>query len=187
LSLLKKIHERIIPIQTPGTAALFQPNESIRHEYVNFSGAFRIGIIAYYDGPDSQEIIDQYKEQLEKLGYECDVLFFIDKKEREPGFYLQAFNWDDLDKKTFLPHSPRTDRFIVKRFDLLFNLYLTNCPQLQFISYMSYARCRVGPYLEHLKHCTDVLIPVNDAESTDSLIQKLNNTLNLQPYERKAI
>ena len=187
MSLLKKIQERIIPIQTTNATPLFQPNDKIKHEFVNFSGTYRIGIICYFNDYTSQEIINNYKKQLEKLGYDCEVLIFIDKKEREHNVYLQSFSWDDLDKKTMLPHSPRTDRFIVKRYDLLLNLYLNNCPQLLFISYMSYARCRVGAYLEHFKHCSDVLIPADANETIEGLILKINNTLNIKPYERKQI
>jgi hypothetical protein len=184
---LKKIQERIIPIQTSNATPLFQPNHTIKHEFVNFSNAYRIGIICYLSDYSAQETISNYKKQLEKLGYECDVLLFIDKKEKEHNIYLQSFNWDDLDKKTMLPHSPRTDRFIVKRFDILLNLYLHNCPQLLFISYMSYARCRVGAYLHYFKHCSDVLIPIDKEETIDGLIIKINNTLHIKPYERKQI
>jgi len=187
LSFFKKIQERIIPIQTSSNTSLFQPNENIKHEFVNFSNAYRIGIICYFSDYSSQEIISNYQKQLEKLGYDCEVLIFIDKKEREHNVYLQSFSWDDLDKKSSLPYSPRTDRFIVKRYDILLNLYLNNCPQLQFISYMSYARCRVGAYIEHFKHCSDVLIPMDNEVSIEGLIQRINTTLNIKPYERKKI
>ncbi len=187
MSFFKKIQERIIPIQSSNATPLFQPNDKIKHEFVNFSGTYRIGIICYFTDYASQEVISNYKKQLEKLGYECEVLMFIDKKEKEHSAYLQSFSWEDMDKKAMLPHSPRTDRFIVKRYDLLLNLYLNNCPPLLFISYMSYARCRVGAYLEHFKHCTDVLIPIDHEETIEGLIIKINNILILKPYERKQI
>lgn len=187
MSFFKKIQERIIPIQTSNATPLFQPNENIKHEFVNFSGTYRIGILCYFSDYSSQEIINEYKKKLEKLGYECEVLIFIDKKEKEHNIYLQSFSHDDLDKRTMLPHSPRTDRFIVKRYDLLFNLYMNDCPQLNFISYMSYARCRVSPFLEYAKHCSDLLIPIGTPETIEGLIEKINTTLNIKPYERKQI
>ncbi len=187
MSFFKKIQERIIPIQTSTAAPLLQPNEEIRHEFVNFSGAYRIGITCYFSDLAAQDTINEYKKKLEKLGYECDVLVFIDKKEKDHNVVLQSFNWEDLDKKTMLPHSPRTDRFIVKKYDLLLNLFTNNCAPLLYLSYMSYARCRVGPFLEHFKHCTDVLIPIEKEESIEGLINKINNTLNIKPYERKQI
>ena len=108
MSFFKKIQERIIPIQTSNATPLFQPNENIKHEFVNFSGTYRIGILCYFSDYSSQEIINEYKKKLEKLGYECEVLIFIDKKEKEHNIYLQSFSHDDLDKRTMLPHSPRT-------------------------------------------------------------------------------
>jgi hypothetical protein len=187
LSLFKKIQEHIIPIQTSNATPLFQPNQQIKHEFVKFSNAYRIGIICYLTDYESQQIIEDYRKQLEKLGYDCEVLIYIDKPEKMHHIYLQSFGSDDLDKKTLLPHSPRTDRFIVKRYDILLNLYLNNCPQLLFMSYMSYAKCRVAPYLEHFKHCSDVLIPVDHLETIESFIIKINKTLQIQPHERKQI
>ena len=187
MSFFKKIQERIIPIQSSNAAPLFQPNETIKHEFVNFSGAYRIGILCYLSDYDSQETISNYKKHLEKLGYECDVLLFIDNKEKERNIYLQSFNKDDLDRKNLLPHSPRTDRFIIKRYDLLFNLYLHNCPQLLYLSHMSYARCRVGAFRDYFRHCSDLLLPVNEEETIEGLIVKINDTLNITPYERKQI
>jgi hypothetical protein len=187
VSFLKKIQERIIPIQTAASVPLIQVDESIKHEFVNFSNTSRIGIICYFSDPELQDIISEYKKKLEKLGYECEVLIFIDQKEKQHNIYLQSFSWEDLDRRSMMPYSPRTDRFIKKRYDLLLNLYLHPCPQLLFISNVSHARCRVGAYLDHFKPCTDLLIPVDQQESISGLISKINNTLNLQAHERKQI
>lgn len=188
MSLFKKIQEKLIPTQQVVNATpIFTPKENIKHEFIDFSSAYRIGILCYFTDYDSQELINKYKNDLEKLGYECEVLLFIDKKERENNIYLQSFSWDDLDKRTMLPNSPRTDRFIVKRFDLLFNLYLHNCLQLQAVSHLSNAKCRVGPYLDHIKDCSDLLIPVEEEKSLTYLIKQINFLLKLKPYERKQI
>jgi len=187
LSFFKKIQERIIPIKTSESTPLLQPNEKTIHEYVDFSGAYRIGIIANYSQPEIQEQVETYKKKLEGLGYECEVLLYIDKKEGDHNVYLPSFNAGELDRKFQLPHGPRTDRFALKKFDLLFNLYLNPCPQLQFISHVSEARCRVAPFLEFCKSCADVLIPVTETENLEGLIQKINSTLSIKPYERKSV
>jgi len=187
VSFFKKLQERIIPIKRSSVVSVLKPDEKIKHEFVNFQTGFRIGIIAYFSNYAFQETISNYKKHLEKLGFDCEVLLYSDKGEPDHTIYLPSFNWVDLDKKTMLPHSPRTDRFIVKRYDILLNLYLNDCPQLLFISYMSYARCRVGPYLEHFKHCSDVLVPLRTGETVEDMIIKINNILNLKPYERKQI
>lgn len=188
MSFFKKLQERIIPVNTTDTGTVLRtPPPDIRREFIHFPTAYRIGILAYYTNNDDQEIINNYKKQIEKLGYECEVLMFVDKKEKDHNVYLQYFNWDDLDKKYMLPYSPRTDRFIVKRYDLLLNLYHKPYPPLMFISNMSYAKCRVGPYIESIKECLDILIPHEPGDNLPQLIEKINTTLKLQQYERKAI
>lgn len=187
MSFFKKIQERIIPIQPIHPVHSMKPATHIKHEFVDFSSAYRIGITCYFQDIASQEIINTYKSSLEKLGYECDVLLFVDKKERDNTVYLQSFNWDDLDKKTMLPHSPRTDRFIVKRYDLLLNLFLHDCPPLLYLSYMSHARCRVSLFTDYFKECTDLLIPNEEGMNVETLIQRMNKTLKIKPYERKQI
>lgn len=149
--------------------------------------AYRIGITSYCTEPAQQEIINDYKKQLEKLGYECEVLLFVDKKEQDNQFYLQSFCRLDLERRSQMPNSPRTDRFIHKRYDILLNLFLNNCPQLLFVSQMSSARCRVSPFLDHFKPCSDLLIPVEASTGIEQLMKLINTTLKLKPHERKPI
>lgn len=187
MSFLKKLQERIIPIKTSDSVTLLQPNEKAVHEYVPFANAYRIGILSYYQGPETLEIIVAYKKKLEALGYECEVLMYIDKKEGDASVYLPNFNASELERKSHLPYGLRTDRFATKKFDILMNLYINNCPQLLFLSWVSEARCRVAPLLEHCKHCSDLLIPIKPEEGLEGLIQQINTTLQIKPYERKPI
>lgn len=188
MSFFKKLKEVIAPQPTTmNVTPLFTPSDKIKHEFVNFAGTYRIGILAEYSAPESQEVVNTYKKHLEKLGYDCEVLLFVDNPEKENTIYLQKFTPDDLDSRTGLPHSPRTDRFIVKRYDLLLNIYLSECQPLQYVSHMSYARCRVAPYLDSFTKCADLLIPMDSLLQLETLISNINNTLNLQPYERQKL
>ncbi|MBL7765376.1 MAG: hypothetical protein JNJ58_04750 [Chitinophagaceae bacterium] len=161
--------------------------DKIRHEFVDFSTTYRIGILCYFTDFDAQDVIGNYKKKLEQFGYECDVLMYVDNKVIDPKIFLQTFSWEDLEKKTQIPHSPRTDRFIVKKYDLLFNLFFEDCPQLIHLANQSQARCRVGPFNEAVKGCSDILIPITDGNNLESLIIYINKTLNFKPYERKQI
>lgn len=188
MSFFKKIQEKIIPVSTTESELIIStPPPNIKHEFVNFSGAYRIGILAYYDNNSTLETINNYKKELEKLGYECEVLLFVDKREKDNNVFLQYYNWDDLDKKYMLPYSPRTDRFLMKRFDLLFNLYFKPYPSLLHISKMSHAKCRVGPYIDALKPGMDLLIPYETGNNLEKLIEEINKILIIQKYERKNI
>lgn len=186
MSLFKKLQERILPTPAIVAAPIFTAPNEVKHEFRNFSMSYRIGILCYFTDYDSQEVISNYKKELERLGYECDVLLFIDKKERENNIYLQSFSWDDLDKN-MMPNSPRTDRFMVKRYDLLFNLFIQPSPQLIYVATCSHAKCRVGLLHDELKSCSDLLLPFEQEPSVELMIKKINELLKLRPYERKQI
>lgn len=188
MSFFKRIQEKIIPVSTTESVAITStPPPNIKHEFVNFPTAYRIGILGYYTDNASQEIINNYKKQIEKLGYECEVLLFVDKKEKDNNVFLQYFNWEDLDKRQMLPYSPRTDRVIVKRYDLLLNLYFQPYPALLHISKMSYAKCRVGPFIESMKDSFDLLIPTDKGNNIEAMIEQINEILILKKYERKDV
>ena len=187
MSLFKKIQEKIIPVSTKEAAVILSSPPNINREFVNFKSAYRIGILSNYSDPTSQEIISNYKKQIESLGFECEVLLFVDKKEKDHNVFLQYYNWEDLDRKYMLPYSPKTDRFIFKKYDLLLNLYLQPIPSLLHISKMSHAKCRVGPYIDSMKDSFDLLIPKNDVEDIEQLIKNINEILILNKYERKEV
>lgn len=160
--------------------------KTVKHEFIDFSKAYRIGILCQYsDTTDVQKSILAYKRELEKLGFECEVLLFLKQKEKEPKVYLPSFSLNDLNKE-MMPDSPRTDRFMVRRFDLLFNLYFEPCEQLLHISKHSNAKCRVSPYFDFITSCSDVLIP-SENHNIDTLIKNINSTLKIQPYVRPDI
>lgn len=187
MSFFKNIQKLILPKPADNMANQSAQEDEIPREFKNFANTYRIGILCYYTDYEMQEEIANYKKRLEQLGYECDVLLFIDKKDKESNIYLQYFDWNDLDKKTNMPHSPKTDRIIVKKYDMLFNLYFNNSPQLMYISQMSQAKCRVGPYNDSLKKVSDILILCPKENDIATLIININKTLNLKPYERKQI
>lgn len=182
VSFIQKIKEKlnpVIPVNIPTTVHL---PADVKHEFCNFESAYRIGLLSVHTEYDS---VAEYKKKLENLGYECDVLIFIDSQENIPAYVLPTYSYEDLDKRTLLPHSPRTDRFILKRFDMLINLYFKPSPQLVHISNMSWAKCRIGPYVDVIKDYVDLMVPIDQVNNVDDLIETMNIILKLKPYERK--
>ncbi|HMN32115.1 MAG TPA: hypothetical protein PKA54_01945 [Chitinophagaceae bacterium] len=163
-----------------------EPSVNINREYKDFTNSYRIGILCYFESYESQNIIFNYKQKLEQLGFECDALMFVDKMEKENNVLLPYFNWEDLDKKSKLPHSPKTDRVIVKKYDLMLNLFFNDCKQLKYIAQMSQAKCRVGPNNHNLIPISDILIH-NENQNIQTLITSINQILKIKPYERKPI
>ena len=187
MSFLKKIKEHFnVNKEDERLENVLQPNKKIKHEFVNFSNAYRIGLLGFYKNPDDLNIIAEYKKKLDSLGYESEILVYVDKAEKDPHVFVPHFDWNDLDKN-LIPNSPRPDRFVVRRFDILMNLYFENNPQLLHISNQSNARCRVAPFLNHFQHFSDVMIPLNENPTLSSLIETINTILNIKPYERKEI
>ena len=193
MSFIKKIQEslrdpakpkRTMNVPTP--RPLTPKKKAVVHEFIDFSMAYRIGILGYYTQSfDAQKSILNYKKELEKLGFECEVLVFLNQKEKDPKVYLPSFNLSDLSKE-MIPNAPRTDRFMVRKFDMLLNLYFEPIPQLLHISNHSNARCRVSPYFDFLTKCSDVLIP-SEKNNMELLIKNINTTLKIQPYVRPEI
>lgn len=183
MSFIKKIQERFNTTVVP--AAVPQPvtqPPTVKHEFCNFETAYRIGLLSLHT---EQDIVNEYKKKLEKLGFEVDALLYIDSQEPVPGLFLSTYNYEDLDKRTLLPNGPRTDRFCIKRFDLLLNLYFKPYPQLVHVSNMSHAKCRVGPYIDNIKDYVDLMMPMDNIRTIPDLIETINTILKLRPYERK--
>ncbi len=156
----------------------------IKRELVLFKDAYRIGIIGIYSGMESQEVLDKFRKYLEQLGYECDVLMYINEDYTDPKIYLSSFNNTEVIPGG-QPNSPRVDRFMMKKYDLLFNAHFSEAVPLRYISKYTYARCRVAPYLDPMKDVADLLVPVQPGEELPKLLSKFCETLEIRPYVRK--
>jgi hypothetical protein len=182
LSIIKKIQEKLKPVVPVLPAPPVVQPPDVKHSFGNFENSYRIGLLSVHT---EEPAIVEYKKKLEKLGFECDALLYVDNPVKIHGLNLPTYDFEDLDKRTLLPNSPRTDRFHMKRFDLLINLYFTPYPQLAHISNLSHARCRVGPYLPAMQEYVDLMIPLDGIVTIKDLIESTNTILKLKPYERK--
>lgn len=186
MSFLQKLKDRLFPApDTTRAVPIYAEANQIKREYVTFNNAYHIGLLAYYSGPEEQEVINDYKKKLEQLGFQCDVLLFFDKKERDMQLYLPHFNISALNKKTGLPESSKTDLFQVKKFDLLINLFSSPIPALMHIARNTQARCRVAPHWPFIEEISDLMVPVEPTSTLAQSIEKINITLELKPYVRQ--
>ncbi len=185
MSLLQKIKDRLFPApDTTHAVPIYTEAHLIKREFVKFANAYRIGILGYYNGPNDQDAISNYKKKLEQLGYECEVLLFFDKKERDLQLFLPFFDTSVLNKKTGLPESSKTDLFQVKKFDLLINLFPEPIAPLMHMAQHAQARCRVAPHLPFLEEVSDIMVPVKEGQTISEIIDIINITLELKPYVR---
>ncbi len=186
MSWLQKIKEILSPPPIQGQP-LWQTNiNEVNRELTYFKDSLRIGILCFYTNTDNHNLIQNYKKELDGLGYETEVLMYVDEKEMPRDIFLPHFTPKDLNKDGF-PYNPRTDRFVKKKFDMLFNLYFEACEPLQYLSMHSVAKCRYGAYKRHLKPNSDVFVYTQETEDIEQLINKINEILQKQAYVRKVI
>jgi hypothetical protein len=163
-----------------------QKIENIDREMRFFKDAFRIGILCQWDTQANHDAIQNYKKELDNLGYETEVLMFVNDKEMPRTVFLPNFTLKDIDKNN-KPYNPRIDRFLKKKFDMLLNLYTQDHIHLAYVAQHSVAKCRVAAYQDHLIANADLFVHVQDAANLTELINKINEILQKQAYERKHI
>jgi hypothetical protein len=186
MNIFQRIKEIFAPPAKGGQPLWEDKTDDLVREMKYFKDTFRIGILCMYDTQANHDIILKYKKDLDILGYETEVLMFVNDKEMPRMCFLPNFTLKDVDKKN-QPYNPRIDRFVKKKFDMLFNLYFEPHPYLTNIATRSVAKCRFGAYRNNLKNDSDVFVYTNAEDSIPLLIEQLNETLQKQAYARKHI
>ncbi len=187
MGFLEKLKNIFAPPAKEGQP-LWEPSNSpkMEREMKFFKDTFRIGMVAIYTTVEEHDAIQKYKKELDVLGYETEVLLFINDKEVPRNCFLPNFTLKDFTKQG-IPYNPRVDRFVKKKFDMLLNLYFTEILPLQYISEQSVAKCRIGAYRPALKAVTDLFVYTEPEDDILLLIEKINHTLEKQAYERKLL
>jgi hypothetical protein len=181
-----KIKDKIAPAPKEGQPLWHVPDIEIQRQMNYFKDTYRIGILALYSTDEEYEIIAKYKRELDNLGYETEVLFFVNELEAPRNIMLPNFSIKDISKNG-VPENPRIDRFIKKKFDMLFNLFFSYNEHLAYIAKQSLAKCRIGAYRDQLVPLTDLFVYTNEENELTKLIDQINETLKKQAYERKHI
>jgi hypothetical protein len=184
MSFLKKIKELFNPPPIEGQPLWETETKNVKRELVYFKDTFRVGILCKYLNTQEHDLILKYKKELDVLGYEAEVLMHVDLKDMPRDIYLPTFNLKDLNSKG-IPYNPRTDRFVKKKFDMLFNLFFEDNEPLKYLASNSVAKCRYGAYRDYLKNCTDVFVYTEPENNLQELINKINLILEKQAYVRK--
>jgi hypothetical protein len=168
-----------------GGQPLWEENaDNVKRELHYFKDTFRVGMLVNYTNLAVHDEVMQYKKELDTLGYETEVLMYIDAKEVPRNIFLPSITQTDINKQGF-PYSPRTDRFVKKKFDMLFNLFFDDNEPLKYLAKTSVAKCRVGAYREYLKDTTDLFVYTDEQDNLTTLIHNINEVLKKQAYDRK--
>ena len=148
----------------------------------NLNDAHQIGIIYHSSEPGHDKAIATFAGVLRDKGKTVDIMAYVnDKKVDHIGgiavFNPKAVNWYGV------PVDERVSAFCLKPFDLLICAVLGENKPLEYISYMSKARYRVGPFDEGKTKFYDLMIQMGDKKNLDYLLQQMVSFLEKIKYD----
>jgi len=143
---------------------------------VSFDQAQSVGLLFEATDPQDRNIVRQYAEELKNKGIKVTLFAFLRENEPNPNFAFKHFTKKDLNWFQH-PKEEAISGFINQPFDFLINLYLKPEPALEYVSGMSRAHLRVGPYSEKL-HSYDLMIDTARQPNLDFFVKHVSYFLN---------
>ena len=161
---------------------------SVQRHPMPYADSRSIGILFDASLPPNRIAVTNYAKSLKKKGKKVELLAFYNAKKPEPNFTFRQFTQKDLN---FLrrPGGTAIDHFMLNPFDVLINLFLNEEPALEYISALSQAHLRVGPYTERT-YCYDLMIDTPDRQDLSRFIEQVEtllNKMNSTPHETTSI
>ena len=151
-------------------------SRSITRYPVSFEQARTVGLLFDATEPQHRNIVRQYAEELKTKGKEVTLFAFLQENEPDANFPFKHFTKKDLNWFQY-PNDEAINGFINQPFDFLINLYLDQQPALEYVSGLSRAQLRVGPYSEKL-HCYDLMIDTARQPNLDFFVKHVSYFLN---------
>jgi hypothetical protein len=149
---------------------------SIDRNVINLDTAKEIGIIFYAKTPDDTNVINHFASYLKEQKKKVNILAFYNSKKTAINFNFPYFNKKDINWH-FEPVSQNVNEFIQKKFDILINLVVGDCPPLEYVSALSNAHFRVGKYENNKMYCADMLIDIKGNSDINYLVEQVKRYL----------
>lgn len=142
----------------------------------DFQSSESIGILFDANDMATRKIVLEYAEGLKKHNKKVELLAFYKSKKQENNFPFKHFTQKQLN---FLrqPDGAIVKDFMFEPFDILINLFLNGHPALEYISALSAAHLRVGPYTERT-YCYDLMIDTANRGDLPGFIKQVEFLLN---------
>lgn len=151
---------------------------------VDFDVAKSIGILFDATDPISKNKVLKYAEKLTKDEKKVTLLGFVATKQTDLSLPFKFFTPKDINWK-MIPEGHDIEQFMTSKFDILINLYLGENLSFEYISALSNANLRVGPYSENT--CSfDLIIDTPMEKGVEHLIKQVEfflNRINSPAYE----
>lgn len=142
----------------------------------DYESAKKIGLLFNATDQQQRQTVLSFAKTLESKGKKVQLLAFYDDKKQQPNFTFKHFSQKELN---FFrrPKGLFVDDFIAEPFDILINLFLVEEPALEYISALSKAQLRVGPYTERT-YCYDLMIDTSNRQDLSRFIEQIEFLLN---------
>jgi hypothetical protein len=125
--------------------------------------AKNVGIYFYYDGKESYETANKFANFLRQRGISAMLLAYCDAKEKpleeSPSFGVFVKSQLGFDR---IPHDDVVNMFLKQRFDIFFDLSLTNHFHNLYIANASHATFKVGRATEEGLKIFDFTLEVEE-------------------------
>lgn len=151
---------------------------------MDFEYAESIGIL--FDATDAanRNKVLNYADGLTKQGKKVTLLGFVNNKQKELSLPFKFFTLREVNWK-MIPQGRDVEQFKNENFDILINLYGGLIQPIEYISALSKANLRVGPFSEN-PNCFDLMIDTPKGTDLEHLIKQIDfflNRINKPAYE----
>jgi Family of unknown function (DUF6913) len=137
------------------------------------------GIVVDAGLPDDRIEVMIFAEQLRKEGHRVKILGFLEGRSNGLHMPFDIFTSAELAKFSMVPRSPLVEAFIEQPFDVLINLSIRqNHKSLEYISSLSKASFRIGPWYHHQQYNPyDLCLDAGSSATLKEWIHELMHTL----------
>lgn len=150
---------------------LNQSRRSNQNRSLSFEDARTIGILFNATHLDNRKIALKFADKLKKRSKKVKLLGFFDNQMGDENFTFDHFNRKHLDW-ALRPKSGVVDKFLQQPFDYLINIDPQTSLHSEYITALSQAHLKVGPYTEQT-YCYDLMIDTKDKSNLWNFIQQI--------------
>lgn len=151
---------------------------TVERSSIRFEKANRIGILFDATNLDNQVFVENYVQNMRKIGKQVSLLAFVDDNQEHNNFPFKYYNHKHLSWYEH-PNSSDVNQFIETKFDILISLHIHDVQSLEYISALSHAKMRVGKYDESKIDAYDLMIDNSNNNDLQHFIQQVDKHLKI--------
>jgi hypothetical protein len=137
------------------------------------------GLLIDAANPEDRTAVTSFAEELRRTGNRVKILGFVNGKMEGLSTPFDIITIADLAKISQVPKSPAAEAFMDQAFDVLINLSIReNHKPLEYISAVSKAAFRIGPWYNHQQYNPyDLCVDAGKTATLREWISELMHTL----------